>query len=294
MKLIPGLPSPLSLFYAILVCLLLAVVFTNFKPPITTSIDGDFTIPPLQTTIASAATTTTGGATAFQTHPPPLPHSHLGCTSLALHALLEDPSNSMFALLSSSCIPLRSFNFTYKTLIWPKKSFIELLKNEPGAYDRWAARGKYAMLPEVPFENFRIGSQFFVLTHEHARMIVSDSKLWSKFRLLCLKKSICYPEEQYFPTLISRRTKWMHPINPYPRRLQHQTARAPRMYRASEVRPDLIAAVRSKRPRYGDDGPNGSSSLATKRKDPFLFARKFSADSIQPLLRIALDVIFKD
>ncbi|XAR70976.1 hypothetical protein NMG60_11028035 [Bertholletia excelsa] len=394
MKLINVLPSPLSLFYATLVCSPLAIVVTIFKPPITTSTDGDFTIPPLQTTTAPAAATTAVGATVISTsvttatkqkqnhhsakeddddeqlfrqasrvnpkpsqpeklafmfltttplpfaplwelffnqtplnlyniyiHADPAPsydppfsgvflnrvirnskptHRHSptlisAARRLLSHALLEDPSNSMFALLSSSCIPLHSFNFTYKTLIWPKKSFIEILTNEPDAYDRWAVRGKHAMAPEVPFENFRIGSQFFVLTREHARMVVSDSKLWSKFKLPCLKKSICYPEEHYFPTLISMKD----PGGCIPATLTHvdwsvRRHGHPRMYRASEVGPKLIATIRRKKPRYGDDGPNGSSSLATKRTDPFLFARKFSTGSIGPLLRIAPNVIFKD
>nr|DAD42164.1 TPA_asm: hypothetical protein HUJ06_000394 [Nelumbo nucifera] len=38
----------------------------------------------------------------------------------------------MFSLLSPSCIPLCSFGFTYRTLIGSDKSFIEILKDEPG------------------------------------------------------------------------------------------------------------------------------------------------------------------
>ncbi|KAJ4837104.1 hypothetical protein Tsubulata_040414 [Turnera subulata] len=77
---------------------------------------------------------------------------------LLAHALLDDPSNAMFVLLSPSCIPLHSFDFTYKTLTRSNKSFIEILENGAGAHDRWAARGEHAMLPEVRFEGFRIGS----------------------------------------------------------------------------------------------------------------------------------------
>ena len=29
------------------------------------------------------------------------------------------------------------------------------------------------MLPEVPFEQFKVGSQFFVLTRRHAMMVVN-------------------------------------------------------------------------------------------------------------------------
>ncbi|KAK6161987.1 hypothetical protein DH2020_001828 [Rehmannia glutinosa] len=76
---------------------------------------------------------------------------------LLAHALLHDDSNSMFALLSPSCIPVRCFTYTYRTLVKSRRSFIEILKNEPGAYDRWAARVEDAMAPEVGYEDFRIG-----------------------------------------------------------------------------------------------------------------------------------------
>ncbi|GFZ08351.1 core-2/I-branching beta-1,6-N-acetylglucosaminyltransferase family protein [Actinidia rufa] len=210
-------------------------------------------------------------------------------------SLLHDPSNSMFALLSPACIPLHSFHFTYQTLVRSNQSFIEVLKNERGAYDRWAARGKHAMLPEVPFEEFRIGSQFFVLTRKHARMVVRDTRLWEKFKLPCLHKYTCYPEEHYFATLLHMED----PRGCVPATLTHVDWKGrrdghPRTYTAGQLGPDLIHAFRRDRPRYGDYGTNGSDSSVIERRDPFLFARKFSSDSLQPLLRIANDVLFQD
>ncbi|KAK7834568.1 glycosyltransferase BC10 [Quercus suber] len=214
---------------------------------------------------------------------------------LLAHALLDDPSNSMFILLSPSCIPIHSFNFTYKTLINSKKSFIEILNNEVGAYDRWATRGNNTMLPEVRLEDFRIGSQFWVLTRKHARIVVSDHRLWSKFKLPCVRLDTCFPEENYFSTLLSLRD----PLGCVPATLTHVDWRGsiyghPRTYKASEVVPQLILSLRRQRPRYGHNGMNVSDLSVTKRHDPFLFARKFSIDSIQPLMSIAHDVIFKD
>ncbi|KAH7840735.1 hypothetical protein Vadar_020913 [Vaccinium darrowii] len=208
---------------------------------------------------------------------------------LLSHALLHDPSNYMFALLSPSCIPLHSFNYTYDTLMRSNKSFIQISKSQTGAHDRWAARGKHAMLPEVPFGIFRKGSQFFVLTRKHARMVVSDTRLWSKFKLPCLRKSSCYPEEHYFPTLLNMGDQ----RGCVPATLTHVDWRRshgghPRTYKASEIGRELILALRRGRPRYGSD------SRVIKRRDPFLFARKFSLDSIEPLMRLATDVIFKD
>nr|XP_043627158.1 glycosyltransferase BC10-like [Erigeron canadensis] len=218
-------------------------------------------------------------------HTPTLIAAH---RRLLAHALLHDPLNYMFALISPSCIPIHSFDFTYKTLMKSNKSFIEILENEPGAWGRWAARGDSVMLPQVPYEKFRIGSQFSVLTRQHAKVAVNDTWIWSKFKLPCLKENIyrCYPEENYLPTLMSMVDKmgcvaatltyvdWKgrhdgHPIT----------------FRATDVRPDLIKMIRNQRPRYGDE---------EKRNDPFLFARKFGSDTVGALLDIFDDIILKD
>lgn len=203
---------------------------------------------------------------------------------LLAHALLDDPSNYMFILLSPSCIPLHSFNFTYNTLASSTKSFIEILNNEPGWHDRWAARGPYAMLPEVQPEEFRIGSQFWTLTRSHARMVVSDVEIWSKFNKPCVRKDTCYPEEHYFPTLLHMRD----PQGCVSATLTHVDWSVsdhghPRTYKPSEVGAELIQKLRSARLRYGDGGGT--------RKDSFLFARKFSPAGISQLMNIARDVI---
>ncbi|KAK3212043.1 hypothetical protein Dsin_016749 [Dipteronia sinensis] len=219
---------------------------------------------------------------------------------LLAHALLHDSGNYMFAILSPSCVPIHSFDFTYKTLVRSKKSFIEILQNEPGTYDRWAARGQDAMLPVVRLEEFRIGSQFWVLTRRHARLVVDDEIIWDKFNQPCTRKLeyTCYPEENYFPTLLHMRD----PIGCVPATLTHvdwsvSNDGHPREYTPFQVGPELISKLRSDRPRYGDDGSNGSDSSVRERRDrhhPFLFARKFSRESIDRLLWLANDVILKD
>ncbi|GFQ05209.1 hypothetical protein PHJA_002665000 [Phtheirospermum japonicum] len=216
---------------------------------------------------------------------------------LLAHALLHDESNSMFALLSPSCIPIHSFNYAYRILKKSRRSFVEILKNEPGAYERWAARGEAAMVPEVEFEDFRIGSQFWVVNRRDARIIVGDTRLWSKFKLPCLDDATCYPEEHYFPTLLSM----VDPRGCIPCTLTHVDWRGghgghPRMYDGGEVGRDLILTLRKRKPRYGNEGSDGSnSSVSVKRRhDPFLFARKFAPGSLHHLTTIANDVIFKD
>ncbi|KAE8710487.1 putative glycosyltransferase [Hibiscus syriacus] len=215
---------------------------------------------------------------------------------LLAHALLHDRSNYMFVLLSANCIPIHSFNFTYETLTRSKKSFIEILKNEVGSFDRWAARGQDAMLPVVKLEDFRIGSQFWSLTRKHARLVVGDEMVWARFNQPCVVWDTCYPEENYFPTLLHMRD----PRGVVPVTLTHVDWNGsfdghPRMYVESEITRQLISRLRNDKPRYGDDGTKGSDSPITQgRHFPFLFARKFSPESVLPLLKIASDFIFKD
>ncbi|XP_057778685.1 glycosyltransferase BC10-like [Salvia miltiorrhiza] len=196
-------------------------------------------------------------------------------------ALLDDASNSYFALVSQHCIPLHSFRYMYDYLFRPPsslplyRSFIEVSSIKPNLWDRYGARGKDVMLPEVPFERFRAGSQFFTLTRQHAQVVVRDRRLWRKFKLPCYK---CYPEEHYFPTLLSMedpdgctgytltRVNWTGSV-----------AGHPHTYGPGEVSPRLIHDLR----------------LSNSTTYSFMFARKFSPDCLQPLLTFA-HLIFRD
>ncbi|KAL0726506.1 hypothetical protein Bca4012_022599 [Brassica carinata] len=214
---------------------------------------------------------------------------------LIAHALLDDPRNYMFALFSPSCVPIRSFDFTYKTLVTSRRSFIEILRDEPLQFDRWAARGPLAMLPEVRFDDFRIGSQFWVLKRKHAHVVARDRSIWEKFNKTCVWEGSCFPEENYFPTLINLRD----PRGCVPATLTHvdwtiHSRGHPRMYEPDEVVPELIMRLRNTRPRYGEEGVNGSDWSTIERSDPFLFARKFSPEALGPLMGMASTVLFND
>lgn len=201
-------------------------------------------------------------------------------------AILDDPLNAYFALVSQHCIPLHSFRYVHKTLFQPRTvstqfptrlSFIEVLSEEPQLWDRYIARGKNAMLPEVPFDKFRIGSQFYILNRAHSLMVIKDRKLWRKFRLPCLNVDSCYPEEHYFPTLLSMedltgvseytltRVNWTGSVDGHPY-----------TYSPAEVSPELIRTLRA-----------SNSSFS------YFFARKFSPDCLLPLMDMAEKVIFR-
>ncbi|QCE09518.1 glycosyltransferase BC10 [Vigna unguiculata] len=211
-------------------------------------------------------------------------------------ALLDDPANAYFALLSQHCVPLHSFTYTYRSLLLSPtfdssdpessrigirlkyKSFIEILSHAPKLWKRYTSRGRYAMMPEVPFEQFRVGSQFFALTRRHALLVVKDRTLWRKFKIPCYRDDECYPEEHYFPTLLSMadpdgctkytltKVNWTGTVNGHPY-----------TYRPPEVSSELILRLRQS---------NNSES--------YLFARKFTPDCLEPLMRIAKSVIFRD
>lgn len=215
-------------------------------------------------------------------------------------ALLDDPANAYFVVLSQYCIPLRSFRYVYRALfVSPTfdltsiesdpeasrlgvrlryRSFIEILSNEPGLWKRYVARGRYAMKPEVQFDQFRVGSQFFTLTRQHALLVIKDQTLWGKFKLPCYRDDECYPEEHYFPTLLSMadpdgctkytltRVNWTGTVNGHPY-----------TYQPAEVSPELIYQLR-----------------VSNYSESYLFARKFTPDCLEPLMRIAKSVIFND
>ncbi|KAJ6325691.1 hypothetical protein OIU76_012721 [Salix suchowensis] len=208
---------------------------------------------------------------------------------LLARAVLDDPFNLYFALVSQHCVPLHSFQYMYDTLVGHNflktfttqsrhRSFIEILSEDPNLPDRYNARGENIMLPEVPYEKFRVGSQFFVLAKRHALLVLKDRKLWRKFKLPCLNIESCYPEEHYFPTLLSMKN---------PRGCSHYTLTNvnwtdsfdghPHLYQAEEVSPSLVHGLRQSNSSYS-----------------YFFARKFAPDCLQPLMEMADDVIFKD
>ncbi|KAG2241303.1 hypothetical protein Bca52824_096713 [Brassica carinata] len=200
---------------------------------------------------------------------------------LIARAILDDPNNLYFALVSQHCIPLHSFAYIHNHLFSARsshQSFVEILSDEPFLPKRYAARGPDAMMPEIRYRDFRVGSQFFVMARRHALMVIRERKLWRKFRLPCVDGGSCYPEEHYFPTLLSledpqgcshftlTRVNWTGSVGGHPH-----------TYGANEVSPRLIRSLR-----------RSNSSL------DYFFARKFSPESLRGLMEIADDVIFRD
>ncbi|KAK4790983.1 hypothetical protein SAY86_031396 [Trapa natans] len=213
-------------------------------------------------------------------------------------AILDDPANFYFAVLSQYCIPLHSFDYVYRSLVISTtfdssiaiaesaqhgvrlryNSYIEVLDRSSRLWKRYIARGRYVMLPEVPFDKFRVGSQFFTLTRLHALMVVRDRSLWRKFKLPCYREDACFPEEHYFPTLLSMKDR--HGLTGYTLTAVNWTGTVnghPHTYGPREVSPELIQRLRD-----------------SKHSESYLFARKFSPDCLAKLMEIADSAIFQE
>lgn len=187
---------------------------------------------------------------------------------LLANALL-DQDNERFVLLSETCVPLWTFNFTYDYLMKSNQSFVGAF-DDPGP----VGRGRYdeRMLPEVSIEQWRKGSQWFEVDRELATYIVSDVKYYPKFRDFC--KPICYVDEHYIPTMLNIE---------FPKKVAMRSVTAVDWTKGGAHPGEFgkdDAVEFYQRIRSGHDCTyNGESGHLC-----FIFARKFLPESLEPLL----------
>ncbi|CAH8364625.1 unnamed protein product [Eruca vesicaria subsp. sativa] len=196
---------------------------------------------------------------------------------LLANALLDE-SNQRFVLLSDSCIPLFNFTTIYDYLTDTNLSFI-------GSYDdpRKSGRGRYnpKMYPQINITHWRKGSQWFETTRELALHIISDTVYYKIFDQHC--KPPCYMDEHYIPTLVhmlhgemssNRTLTWVDwsKAGPHPGR-----------FIWPDITDEFLNRIRftDECAYYGRDGENITTSKC------FLFARKFTKETLEPLLRIS-------
>ncbi|KAL2614043.1 hypothetical protein R1flu_025735 [Riccia fluitans] len=193
---------------------------------------------------------------------------------LLANAMLDDPLNQYFALLSGSCIPIRSFDYGYQKITSSKKSFLEMIIFEPVMEERYRGRegGAVTMLPEIPFDKFRKGAHWFVFIRRHALMMLKDqyeNKYWAKFDRPCIVH-FCGTDEHYYHTLFNI----LEPEGVTGKTVTHVVwpswpTEHPIMYQSWDIKKELIEDMRNK-----DDGH-------------YLFARKFHEDTAESLLALA-------
>ncbi|CAL1370669.1 unnamed protein product [Linum trigynum] len=188
-----------------------------------------------------------------------------------LASALLDPSNQRFVLLSESCVPLFDFATTYRYLMDSSRSFLS-------SYDdpRSAGRGRYnpRMQPAINATHWRKGSQWFELDRDLALRIVSDRKYYKVFEEHCRRR--CYMDEHYIPTLVNMlwaERSWNRSVTwvDWSRSGAH-----PRRFGRADVTDGLLNRIK-----------HGSRCIRDGNVTSvcYLFARKFSPDALEPLLK---------
>ncbi|KAJ7975144.1 Core-2/I-branching beta-1,6-N-acetylglucosaminyltransferase family protein [Quillaja saponaria] len=192
-----------------------------------------------------------------------------------LASALLDFSNERFLLLSESCIPLFNFTTVYNYLLSANMSFV-------ASYDdpRKAGRGRYniKMLPTITISDWRKGSQWFEVNRNLAFEIVSDNKYYPIFHEHCSPP--CYMDEHYIPTLVhiccsaqnsNRTITWVDWSKSGPH---------PGKFNRHAISVEFLNQIRYSTNRTENENSSYTSIC-------FLFARKFTPDTLQPLLKIA-------
>lgn len=195
---------------------------------------------------------------------------------LLANALL-DFSNERFILLSETCIPIFNFTTIYNYLINSNQSFLGLF-DDP----RHMGRGRYnkRMWPTISLSDWRKGSQWFEAHRRLAVEIVSDKRYYPVFVDHC--KPPCYMDEHYLPTLVNNvcpemTSNWSVTWVDWSRGGSHPS---------TFVRRDVSEAFLN-RIRHGFNCTyNGRMTTIC-----FLFARKFHPSTLEPLLKIAPDLL---
>lgn len=207
---------------------------------------------------------------------------------------LEDPDNQHFVLLSESCIPLHTFDYTYRYLIHGNVSFIDSFE-DPGPHG--TGRHMDHMLPEIPKIDFRKGAQWFTMKRQHALIVMADNLYYSKFRQYCRPgveaNKNCIADEHYLPTFFHMLdpggiSNWSVTYVDWSERRWH-----PKTYRARDISLKFLKNITS------DDMSVHVTSVGKRgdelhwpctwngiRRPCYLFARKFHSDSVNKLVRL--------
>ncbi|KAA3455768.1 Glycosyl transferase, family 14 [Gossypium australe] len=190
---------------------------------------------------------------------------------------LMDISNERFVLLSESCIPLFNFSTVYDYLINSTKFFVESY-DLPGP----VGRGRYSkmMSPLITLEQWRKGSQWFEVDRFLAIEVITDQTYYPVFWQYC--KNDCYGDEHYLPTFVDMN---------FPTRNAYKTLTYvdwskggphPNRFRREEVTEEFLKKLRTSSHCYYNERIVNVC---------YLFARKFSPNSLDKLLRFAPTVM---
>lgn len=196
-----------------------------------------------------------------------------------LATALLDHSNLWFVLVSESCIPLFNFTHIHSHLANSHLSFL-------GSFDdpRRPGRGRYSrsMHPTITLQDWRKGSQWFTIHRALAADIVSDRTYYPVFRDHC--RPPCYMDEHYLPTIVTKRRPWLNSNRSVTWVDWSRGGSHPAVYRKWDVSVALVKRMRKGR-------GSGCSYNGNASEVCFLFARKFHANTLRPLMVLATSLM---
>ncbi|KAG1331230.1 glycosyltransferase BC10 [Cocos nucifera] len=196
---------------------------------------------------------------------------------LLANALL-DLSNERFVLLSESCIPVFNFPTVYNYLIDSAHSFVQSYDDNP-----IQGQGYYNghMAPEINHSQWRTGTPWFEVRRSLAVNIVADNKYYSIFRKYC--KTTCHPDDSYIPTYLNMLDGNLNANRTVIWADRSMGGRDPATYGRKEITEGIIQSIRN----------NGTICRYNSKPSSvcFLFAMKFSADALEPLLNLSSTVM---
>ncbi|CAL4965021.1 unnamed protein product [Urochloa decumbens] len=203
---------------------------------------------------------------------------------LLANALL-DMGNERFVLLSESCIPIYNFTTVHAVLTGTNTSFVDVFVT-PARYD-----ALFADRHNITTAQWRQGAQWFEMDRSLAVEVIADDTYFPTFRGHCAGRHGCLMDEHYVPTLLSV-IRWPRGANrtltfvDWNRR--QRPGFHPHVHRPEEVTAELIRGeIRS-----GESaGVNCSAFRDAASGVCYLFARKFTPDTLEPLLRLAPKVM---
>ncbi|KAL2546154.1 Core-2/I-branching beta-1 [Forsythia ovata] len=191
---------------------------------------------------------------------------------LLANALL-DFSNQHFVLLSESCIPLYNFSTIYSYLMNSTKNFVEAY-DLPGP----VGRGRYShlMLPVIKLDQWRKGSQWFEMDRDLAIEVIADNIYFPVFQNYC--NGSCYADEHYLPTFVSMKFEGRNSDRSLTWVDWSKGGPHPAKFIRTDVTPEFLEKLRS---------GNSCEYNGKKTNVCFLFARKFTLNALDRLLRFA-------
>lgn len=228
-----------------------------------------------------------------------------------LLAAFDDPLNKQFVLLSEACIPIRSFQTVYKALVDNTRSVIDACnpQKQRGMYvspEKPVPKtiGTSYTFQETPLDSlskelassWRSSTQWFVLTRQHAILVVKERQVLAAFRKHCRnlewgrdRNEQCVGDENYIPTLLAfkgraEETTCQKGPTVTLQELSSTTQRLPRSFSVQEITPALVWQLR---------GGSCPVDCKTEGGQCRLFARKFPKGTERRVAQV-VDILFKD